>query len=63
MSSSCLSEKCNSVRVGIKNVLVPTFDKMSQNDYEGANFTLANGNRNVHFETLMSIDMLIIQFS
>ena len=28
------------------------------NDYEGANFTLANGNRNVPLEKLISIVML-----
>ena len=33
----------------------------SQNDYEGANFVLGNGNRNVPLEKLMPIDMLIIQ--
>ena len=27
------------------------------NDYEGANFTLANGNRNIPLEKLTSIDI------
>ena len=44
-------------------VLVPTYKHISENGYEGANFTLGNGNRNVPLEKLMSIDMLIIQFS
>ena len=47
MSPSCSSEKCNFLRVGIKHVLVPMSKKTSQNDYE-ENFTLANGNINVH---------------
>ena len=62
-SPSCSSEKFNFIRVGIRNVLVPTYNSVSQNDYEGANFTLAIGNKNVPLEKLISIDMLTIQLN
>ena len=63
MSPSCSSEKCNFLQVGIKNVYVPTNKKVSQNNYEGANFNLANGNRNIPLEKLILIDMLIIKLN
>ena len=39
------------------------YNIVSQKDYEGANFNLANGNRNVSLEKLISIDMLIIELN
>ena len=38
-------------------------NKVSQNNYEGTNFTLANDNRNVPLEKLISTDILIIQLN
>ena len=43
--------------------VIPTNKKVSQNNYEGANFNLANGNRNIPLEKLILIDMLIIKLN